>query len=136
MALHQLQRYIKFQALAWGHFFWLGPFPAPRIGPSLLFSLLSLNRKVRLINHQPVCPSLCLCVPPNNFWTNRSIFMKFSRKVMSLKVTPTPYLLIPYLQAFQNGGRSNFWGGCKTCTSQRGNIKFCILINLQRMNNF
>jgi hypothetical protein len=30
--------------------------------------------------------------------------MKFSRKVMPLKVTSMPYFLIPYLQPFQNGG--------------------------------
>jgi hypothetical protein len=30
--------------------------------------------------------------------------MKFSREVMPLKVTSTPYFLIPYLQPFQNGG--------------------------------
>jgi hypothetical protein len=54
---------------------------------------------------------------------------------MPLKVTWMPYLSISYLQPFQNWGRSNFWGGCKTCTSQRGTIKFCILIDLQRMNN-
>jgi hypothetical protein len=55
---------------------------------------------------------------------------------MPLKVTSTLYFLIPYLQPFQNGGRSNFSGGCKTCTSQRGTMKFCILIDLRRMNNF
>jgi hypothetical protein len=55
---------------------------------------------------------------------------------MPLKVTSTLYILIPYIQAFQNGGHSNFCGGCKTCTNQRGTMKFCILIDLQRMNNF
>jgi hypothetical protein len=50
--------------------------------------------------------------------------MKFSRKVLPLKVTSTPYFLIPYFQPFQNGGRSNFWGGHKTCTSQRETMKF------------
>jgi hypothetical protein len=38
-----------------------------------LFSLLSLKRKVRLM-WSPVCLSVrlsvCLCVPPNTFWTN------------------------------------------------------------------
>jgi hypothetical protein len=29
--------------------------------------------------------------------------MKFGREVMPLKMTSTPYLPIPYLQAFQNG---------------------------------
>jgi hypothetical protein len=29
---------------------------------------------------------------------------------MTLKMTSTPYYLIPYLQPFQNGGRLNFWG--------------------------
>jgi hypothetical protein len=28
------------------------------------------------------------------------------------------------------------WDGCKTWTSQRRKMKFCILIDLQRMNNF
>jgi hypothetical protein len=100
-----------------------------------LFSLLSLKRKVRLMK-SPVCLSVCVClsVPPNKFWT--SWFMKFSREVMPLKVTSTPYFLIPYLQPFQNGARSNFWGGYKTCTSQRGTMTFCILIDLQRVNNF
>jgi hypothetical protein len=35
-----------------------------------IFSLLSLKRKVRLISSPAclsVCPSVCLCVPPNNF---------------------------------------------------------------------
>jgi hypothetical protein len=50
--------------------------------------------------------------------------MKFSRDVMPLKVTQKPYFLIPYLQPFKNGGRSNIWGGCKTCTSQHGIMKF------------
>jgi hypothetical protein len=27
---------------------------------------------------------------------------------------------------------SNFWGGCKTCTSQCGTTKFCMLTDLQR----
>jgi hypothetical protein len=54
--------------------------------------------------------------------------MKFGSEVMALKVTSTPYLLIPYFQAFQNGGRSDFWGGCKTCTSQRRTMTFCTLI--------
>jgi hypothetical protein len=31
--------------------------------------------------------------------------MKFGREVMPLKVTSTPYFLIPYLQPLQNGGR-------------------------------
>jgi hypothetical protein len=86
----------------------------------------------------PVFLSVCVyvCVPPNNVWTNLWIFMKFSRKIKPLKVTSTPYFLIPYLQPFQNGGRSNFWDGCKTCIIQRGNMKFCFLIDLQRMNNF
>jgi hypothetical protein len=30
--------------------------------------------------------------------------MKFSREVMPLKVTSTPYFLIPYLQLFKNDG--------------------------------
>jgi hypothetical protein len=55
---------------------------------------------------------------------------------MPLKVTSTPYFLIPYLQAFQNGGRLNFWGGCKTCTSQRGTIKCCVLIDFQGWTSF
>jgi hypothetical protein len=108
------------------------------INYSYIISLLSLKRKVRFMR-SPVCLSVCpsVCVsPPNNFWTNWYIFVKFSRKVMSLKVTSKPYFLIPYLQPLQNGGRSNFWGGCRTCTSQRGTMKFCILTNLQRMNNF
>jgi len=29
-------------------------------------------------------------------------------------------LLIPQLQRFENGGRSNFWSGIKTCTRQKG----------------
>jgi hypothetical protein len=32
--------------------------------------------------------------------------MKFSREVMPLKMTSTPYFLIPYLQPLQNGGLS------------------------------
>jgi hypothetical protein len=32
--------------------------------------------------------------------------MKFGREVMTLKVTSTPYFLIPCLQPFKNGGRS------------------------------
>jgi hypothetical protein len=45
----------------------------------LIFSLLSLKRKVRLMR-SPVCVSVCLCIPPNNFLTNCYIFMKFSRE--------------------------------------------------------
>jgi hypothetical protein len=30
--------------------------------------------------------------------------MKFSREVMPLKMTSTPYFLNPYLQPFQKGG--------------------------------
>jgi hypothetical protein len=99
------------------------------------FSLLSLKWKVKFFRY-PVCLSVCVPPPPNNFWTNWYIFIKFSREVMPLKVTSTPYFLIPYLQPLQNGGRSHFWGGCKTCTSQHGAMQFCILIDLQRMNNF
>jgi hypothetical protein len=84
---------------------------------------------------QSVCPSVRLSVCPPLI-TFEPIGMKFSREFMQLKVTSTPYFLIPYLQPLQNGGRSNFWGGCKTCTSQRGTMKFCILIDLQRLNNF
>jgi hypothetical protein len=30
-----------------------------------------------------------------------------------IQITSMPYFLIPYLQAFQNDRRLNFWGGCK-----------------------
>jgi hypothetical protein len=30
----------------------------------------------------------------------------------------------------------NCWGGFKTCTIRRGIMKFCILTDLRRMNNF
>jgi hypothetical protein len=33
-------------------------------------------------------------------------------------------------------GFSYYLGGCKTRTSQRGTIIFCMLTDLQRMNNF
>jgi hypothetical protein len=40
----------------------------------------------------------------------------------------------PKLRPFQNGGRSNFRGECKTCTSQRGTMKCCMPIDVQRTN--
>jgi hypothetical protein len=39
------------------------------------------------------------------------------------------------IRPFKNGGRSDFWGGCRTCTSQRRTMEFCILIDIQMMNN-
>jgi len=33
-------------------------------------------------------------------------------------------------------GFSNYWGECKTCTSQCGTMKFCMLTDLQWINNF
>jgi hypothetical protein len=33
--------------------------------------------------------------------------MKYSRKATPLKVISAPYFVIPYLQPFKNGGRSN-----------------------------
>jgi hypothetical protein len=62
---------------------------------------------------------LFVCVSrPNNFWNDQWIFMKFDSQVMILKVTSMPYILIPYLEPFENGGRSDFWGGCITFTIQ------------------
>jgi hypothetical protein len=58
-----------------------------------------------------------------------------SKDVMPLNVASTPYFLIPQFQPLQNGGHSNFWGGCKTWTSQSGTIKCCMLIELQSVNN-
>jgi hypothetical protein len=46
------------------------------------------------------------------------------------------YFISPYIQSFQNGGRSDFWGGYTTCTSQRSTMQFSRLIDLQRINNF
>jgi hypothetical protein len=31
-----------------------------------------------------------------------------------------------YFQPFQNGRRSNYWGGCKTWTNQHGTMEFCV----------
>jgi hypothetical protein len=53
--------------------------------------------------------------------------MKFSREIIPLMVTSTSYLLIPQIQPFQCEWRSNFSGGCNTCISQRGTIKFSML---------
>jgi hypothetical protein len=61
-------------------------------------------KKVTLMR-SPFCLPVFLSVfmfPPNNFWTSWCIFMKFSKKVMSWKMTSTPYFLILYLQPFQN----------------------------------
>jgi hypothetical protein len=45
-----------------------------------------------------------------------------SLEVMPLRMTLTPYFLNPYLQT---------WDGCKTCSSQCGTIKFCLLTSLE-----
>jgi hypothetical protein len=74
-------------------------------------------------------------LPVNNFWTNWYSFMKFGR-VVSLNKALKPYFLISYLQSFQNRGRSNFRAECKTCISQCGTMKFCVVIYLQRISNF
>jgi hypothetical protein len=60
----------------------------------------------------------------------------FSKDVMPLTLTSTPYFIIPYLQPFQDGRHSNFWGEYKTCTSQRRTMKLCIMIDLERCDNF
>jgi hypothetical protein len=51
--------------------------------------------------------------------------------LMPLKVNSTPFFLILQLQAFQNGGRLNFWGGVKKPLNNRWTdwwiwIKFCM----------
>jgi hypothetical protein len=105
-----------------------------------IFSLLSLKRKVRLMRSPVclfVCLSACLCVSP--LITIEPIGRLLWNSVGKSCHWRWPWsrtFLIPYLQPFQNGGRSNYWGGCKTCNSQRGTMKLCILIDLQRMNNF
>jgi len=43
--------------------------------------------------------------------------MKLSREIMSLRVTSKPLTSQDYLQLLTNGGRSNFWVGCQTCSS-------------------
>jgi hypothetical protein len=69
--------------------------------------------------------SICLCAPPsNNFWTNQSIFIKFRREVVPLKVTSMTYFLILWLQPFLNAGHSNFWGGCKIAPVNMGQWNF------------
>jgi hypothetical protein len=37
---------------------------------------------------------------------------------------------MPLLQPLQTGGRSDFWDECKTWTSQRRTMEFCIVIEL------
>jgi hypothetical protein len=51
-------------------------------------------------------------------------------------VTSTSCILILQLQPFQNDVHSNFWDGCKTCTRQCGTMRFCMILDFQRMNNF
>jgi hypothetical protein len=112
--LHHIVRALPHASFTWyGWFQGIFYFHAHRNIYLHLVSLLSLKRKVRLVR-SPSCLSVC---PP------RITFEPVGR-------------LIPYLQPFQNGGRSNFWGGWKTCTSQRGTMKCCILLDLQRMKNF
>jgi hypothetical protein len=64
------------------------------------------------------------------------MFMEFSSEVMQLWVTTKPYILIPCLQLFQNGGCSDFWCGCNTCIGQCGTLKFCKLVDIQMKNSF
>jgi hypothetical protein len=54
----------------------------------LIFSFLAYFKKMKvgLSNHQPEC----VC-PTNNFLTDRWIFLKFGRKVLPFKVTPTSH---------------------------------------------
>jgi hypothetical protein len=91
-------------------------------------------RKVRIINYPAVCPYVCL---PHYKCLNQLVdFHEIQQRGMPFKVTSTPYLFIPWLQPFQNYGYSDFWGGYESRNSQCGTIKFCMLIGLERMNNF
>jgi hypothetical protein len=89
---------------------------------------------VRLINYPAVCPYVCL---PHYKCLNQLVdFHEIQQRGMPFKVTSTPYLFIPWLQPFKNYGYSDFWGGYKSRNSQCGTIQFCMLIGLERMNNF
>jgi hypothetical protein len=55
--------------------------------PESFLTYFPQKRKVRLMR-SPVCLSVCLSVrldPPNNFWTNWQIFIKFSREVIAIE---------------------------------------------------
>jgi hypothetical protein len=54
-------------------------------------------------------------------------------KVMPLMLTSTLYFLISYLKPFQNGVCSYFLVECKTCSSQRDAVTFCMLLDLERV---
>jgi hypothetical protein len=100
------------------------------ISPRCLFICMSLLLSVRL----SVCPPVCVC-PTNNFWINWEIFIKYGREIMPLK-THDAVLFNAISSTVVNGRLSNFWGAWKICTSQLETMKFCILINLQMINNF
>jgi hypothetical protein len=57
--------------------------------------------------------------------------MKFSRGRAVEGDLDTPPFLCSLASAIQKK-----MGGCKTCTSQHGTMKFCMLIDLQKTNNF
>jgi hypothetical protein len=75
-----------------------------------------LKKETRgLHDNHAVCLPVCLWVPHKQRFkpTGRYSWNSAGRW------RPTPHFLISQIQPFQNGRRSNFWGGCKTCTSQR-----------------
>jgi hypothetical protein len=78
----------------------------------------------------PFC--VCLCVSPNNFWTNWHIFVNFGKDVVPLRVTSIIWFLIPYIQADVQTPDVD----AKFCRSQRGTVKCYMMIYLERMNNF
>jgi hypothetical protein len=55
---------------------------------------------------------------------------------MAVKLTSMPHILIPKLQLIQNGGRSDFWRGCKTRTRQSGTMKCWTVIDLEMIKTF
>jgi hypothetical protein len=82
----------------------------------------------------PLC--LSVRVSLNNFWTNYLFYWNSVGRSCQMKVTSAQFFSISWHQPFQNGARSNVWGGWKTYTSQQGNIKFCMLIDFKRWTSF
>jgi hypothetical protein len=113
---------------------------------SPVFSLLSLKRKVRLMR-SPVCLSVCLslsvCVSVCLSVCPHLITFEPIGRFLWNSVGRSCHWRWPRRRTFESRifnhskmTRSNFWGGWKTCTTERGTMKFCTLIDLKRRNNF
>jgi hypothetical protein len=99
--------------------FWVWIVPAPLFGVSLDSSGWWLGCLVVRADSLSRKNGICVCRHGFRVYEQRKCL---SLEVMPLRMTLTPYFLIPYLETSD---------GYKTCSSQCGTIKYCLLTSLE-----